>query len=114
MIHTNVFYTKKGERLACFLDHTEDGNSLISVYRCSLDDQFNKKQILAAHLTKDPSYHPVVYKFDVMLTNKQFFEFLEGQYYRKKEMFMKAKVCLLKCKTKVKYLDVSLFRKMDA
>lgn len=113
MIHTNVFYTKKGERLACFLDNN-DNDSVISIYRCSLEDQFNKKKILSAHINKDPEYHPVVYKFDAPFTAKMFFEFLEEQYYRKGETTMKARVCFLKRQKSVKNISVYLCHKMDA
>lgn len=97
-MQTYKFYTKKGERLAAFLDNTGE-KSTISIYRCSLEDQFNKKKIrevdyfmttLGTLKYKEIAYHPEVINFENKLSGKEFFQYLASRFFQVKIEYARA------------------------
>jgi hypothetical protein len=103
-MQTYKFYTKKGERLAAFLDNSGE-KSTIRIYRCSLEDQFNKKKIRAVDhiLTTEgraiydrTSYHPEIINFQNKLSGKEFFQYLSSRFFQIKTEYARAVNTVLK------------------
>lgn len=87
-MNTYKFYTKKGERLAAFLD-----DNTVTIYKCSLDDQFCRKAVRTAHHLRQPTIttkgvtetlHPEVITFDTPIDSKAFFTYLKARFYLKR------------------------------
>lgn len=88
-MNTYKFYTKKGERLASFLD-----GDTITLYKCSLEDQFCRKAIRTAHNLRQTAItikgntetlHPEIIKFDAPLDSASFFKYLHSRFYLKRQ-----------------------------
>lgn len=125
---TYKFHSKKGERLAIFYD------GKIHIYRCSLDDQFNKKFIREnfgkkveldsepktfwEHLKtafgwkKKTTLHPEIIDLPG-LSRQGFLEWCRKRYYLREEREQKAKYTYLKRGTEIRNIKVKPLRKMD-
>lgn len=121
-MNTYNFYTKKGERLAAFLlKHTDEG-SVAYIYRCSLQDPFNKKAIRKAFMTSSPliqvkgkseELHPEIIKFGKVLSNKEFYKYLSDRYYRKVPRLCASRATFLVQKNKQILLDIAVSNKLS-
>lgn len=91
-MQTYQFYTKKGERLAIFHNVNE-----IIVFRCSKHDQFSRKvarQAFIDYLSNDNglplSFHPEVFRTGSVMTGKEFYQWCEDNFYKRKEFLLPA------------------------
>lgn len=91
-MQTYKFYTKKGERLAIFNNFDE-----IIVFRCSKHDQFSRKVARRAfidYISNERglplSFHPEVFKVDINMSGKEFYEWCSQMYYQKKRYVLPA------------------------
>ena len=117
MIHTFKFYTKKGERLGIFLNTNEE-KSTIKVIKCSLDDQFCKKDAryaaLWGHTRAGEIVHPQIIEYDGILSNKEFFQFCKRIFCEMKTVTRLAQYTFLIGPEKTKILDIKEHRKLGS
>lgn len=74
-------YDKSGKRLAIFADKIKD-DVVFTVYKCSKQDNFNKREIKDAYATKSTYYHPVVWSETIPFTRNAIDNVLSQKYYK--------------------------------
>lgn len=120
-MQTYKFYTRKGERLAAFLDNSGE-KSTIRIYRCSLEDQFNKKRIRTVDFFNTEEgvtelngtyYHPEVIHFESKLSGKEFFQYLASRFFQIKEEYTRCINTILKRGTEKYLIKMQILQKMD-
>lgn len=120
-MQTYKFYTRKGERLAAFLDNSGE-KSTIRIYRCSLEDQFNKKKIRTVDYFAQSKgsthldgvfYHPEVIQFENKLSGKEFFQYLASRFFQIKEEYTRCINTILKRGTEKYLIKMQILQKMD-
>lgn len=74
-------YDRSGKRLAIFVEKNEDG-LLFTVYKCSRQDNFNKREIKDAHAVKSTYYHPIVWSENVEFTRNNVEKILSDKFYK--------------------------------
>ena len=74
-------YDKHGKRLAIFAEGDKD-KIVFTVYKCSRQDNFNKREARDAFNTKNHYYHPDIFEIGLPFTRENVYQTICSKYYK--------------------------------